>query len=56
MSTSVSVIIVNHNHRHHIEECLKTIYNDKSLEIIVVDNVSTDSTPGFIEEHFRMSN
>lgn len=52
MSISASVIIVTYNHRYHIEECLRSIYKDKSLEIIVVDNKSTDNTAGFIEEHF----
>lgn len=52
MSTSISVIIVTHNNIDHIEQCLKSIYNKKSLEIIVVDNKSTDNTHGVIENKF----
>ena len=47
-----SVIIVTFNHRKYIENCLKSLLLNKPLEIIVVDNKSTDGTPEYIEENF----
>ncbi|EKF86354.1 glycosyltransferase family 2 protein [Methanobacterium formicicum] len=52
MTISATVIIVTHNHRGYIEECLKSITSSKSLEIIVIDNQSTDKTPEFVEKCF----
>lgn len=52
MTRSATVIIVTHNHRDYIEECLNSIYKNELLEIIVIDNKSTDKTPEFIEKHF----
>lgn len=46
-----SVIIVTHNHVNFMENCLNSLLNDK-LEIIVVDNKSTDGTPEYIENNF----
>lgn len=48
-----SIIIVTYNHIKHIENCLNSLNNNnKRLEIIVVDNNSTDGTPEFIELNF----
>lgn len=52
MNLSASIIIVTYNHRHYIEECLESIYDNKLLEIIVIDNKSTDGTPEIIAKHF----
>ncbi len=52
MSISTSIIIVTHNNMDHIGQCLKSIYDKKSLEIIVVDNKSSDNTDRFIKDHF----
>lgn len=44
----ISVIIVNWNAKHYLLDCLKSLSNGgttKSLEIIVVDNASTDGSP-----------
>lgn len=43
---SVSVIIVNYNGRHYLEQCLSALKTTRfdSLEIIVVDNGSTDQS------------
>ena len=49
---NTSVIIVTFNHRKYIENCLNSLLLYKSLEIIVVDNKSTDGTPEYIEENF----
>jgi GT2 family glycosyltransferase len=45
-----SVSIVTYNHIVYIEDCLRNL--NKDLEIIVVDNGSTDGTPDYIEKFF----
>ncbi len=53
MST-VSVIIVNWNGRHHLEICLPALYTQArpADEIIVVDNGSSDDSVAFVREHY----
>lgn len=49
----VSCIIVTYNGMKWIEKCLSTIQEDKiDLEIIVIDNNSTDNTVQFIRSNF----
>jgi len=52
-----SVIVVNWNGRHLLEECLDSVLyqQDGSLEIIVVDNGSTDGSKGFIADRYAGS-
>lgn len=50
--SDTSIILVTYNHEKYIENCLSTIYNNKSLEIIVIDNQSTDNTLKLIEKKF----
>lgn len=47
----LSVIIVTHNGKHHLEECLNTLAPqvDENVEVIVVDNGSSDGTTSFVE-------
>ncbi|MBR3133262.1 MAG: glycosyltransferase family 2 protein [Clostridia bacterium] len=47
----VSVVIPVHNSHKHIEECLNSVINQtyKNLEIVVVDDLSTDNTVQIIE-------
>lgn len=52
MTISATVIIVTHNHRNYIKECIKSVIGNESLEIIVIDNQSTDKTPEFVEKNF----
>jgi GT2 family glycosyltransferase len=51
----ISVIIVSWNAKHFLLDCLKSM-NDggstKSLEIVVVDNASTDGSPEEVEKNF----
>jgi GT2 family glycosyltransferase len=49
-----SVIVVNWNGRHLLEECLDSVLvqQDGPIEIIVVDNGSTDGSAGFIRERY----
>ena len=47
----ISVIIVTHNGRKWLDKCIGKLYGkDKHLDIIVVDNASSDSTPETIRE------
>lgn len=45
-----SIVIVTHNQLHHTRACLESIRarTDEPIEIVVVDNASTDGTPGFL--------
>ena len=50
----VSIIIVNYNGKHHLEPCLKSLskINYDNIEIIIVDNNSTDDSVSFISTNF----
>jgi hypothetical protein len=51
----ISVVIVSWNGRRFLEECLKSLVEApmrRSLEIIVVDNASTDGSPEMVETRF----
>lgn len=52
LTESTTVVIVTYNHRDTIEACLRTALQNNPLEIIVVDNGSTDGTPEFVEREF----
>lgn len=52
---AISIIIVTYNHERYIQECLNSI-NDSSIEIIVVDNGSTDGTIELIEKKYPKIN
>lgn len=55
--TLVSVIILNYNGREHLERCLSSLedleFPKEQLEIIVVDNGSTDGSVRFIQSRFK---
>lgn len=52
----LSIIIVSFNTRDLLRNCLKSIYNLKpeasNLEVIVVDNDSTDGSPAMVKKEF----
>ena len=51
----LSVIIVNYNVKHFLEQCLHSVYKaakEIDTEIIVVDNNSVDGSASFIREKF----
>lgn len=51
----LSVIIVNHNTKELLADCLRSIYDltcDIDYEVIVVDNHSDDGSPAMIQEKF----
>lgn len=53
MNTSASVIIVTYNHKRYLDSCIRSVLKqDHPLEVIVVDNCSSDGTSEFIETHF----
>lgn len=49
LNKKASVIIVTYNHREYIENCVKSVLSNNPLEIIVVDNGSTDGTLEILE-------
>ena len=54
MQPDVSVIIVTWNGRHHLDTCLPSVEAQRgvSLEIVVVDNGSTDGTADHVRARF----
>ncbi|MBK6632942.1 MAG: glycosyltransferase [Chitinophagaceae bacterium] len=55
MTMILSVIIVNYNVKHFLEQCLYSVQKackGIDAEIIVADNNSTDGSRGFLEPAF----
>ena len=52
LSNKASVIIVTYNHKKYVKTCLSTVLDNKPLEVIVVDNDSTDGTIELIQKEF----
>ncbi|NJE25872.1 glycosyltransferase family 2 protein [Thermococcus sp. MV5] len=52
LSNKASVIIVTYNHKGYMKECLNSVLANNPLEVIIVDNGSTDGTSEFIEKEF----
>lgn len=51
----LSVVIVTHNSHHEIDGCLTSLFADSAsrpVQVIVVDNASTDGTPAHIAAHW----
>jgi GT2 family glycosyltransferase len=52
----VSIVVLGYNGREHLKRCLPSLleqtYPADRLEILVVDNASTDGTADFVEAHF----
>ncbi|MFV0199871.1 glycosyltransferase family 2 protein [Empedobacter falsenii] len=56
MSILLSVIIVNYNGKDYLDNCIQSIYNQfstKNIEIIIVDNNSTDQSVAFIKNRYK---
>lgn len=55
----VSVAICTYNRAHYLERCLSGLrnqrFNEKEVEIIVVDNGSSDSTLKVVERHWELT-
>lgn len=55
MKVDISIIILSWNDRQHLEECLQSLSNctkSRAVEIVVVDNASTDGSPEIVEDRF----
>ena len=56
MNKSVSIIIVNYNGKHLLEECLSSVfkinYPRNQYEVILVDNDSQDDSVNYVRNHF----
>lgn len=54
MECILSIIVVNHNGRRFLHDCLKSIneYAQCNHELIVVDNASTDGSCEYLREYF----
>lgn len=53
--TDLSVIIVNYNVKHFVEQCLHSVFNaskNLNVEVFVVDNNSVDGSVPFIKQKF----
>lgn len=50
----VSIIIVNWNGKHWLRDCLPTLFrmDYKNIELIVVDNASTDGSVDWLKRHY----
>src|ERR1035438_4252737 len=51
-----SIVVVSFNTRDVLRECLLSVYREVGslhVQIIVVDNASTDGSPAMIEREFR---
>src|ERR1700726_1663841 len=53
--TDLSIIIVSWNTRELLRACLSSVFEDAGdlkLEVLVVDNASTDQSVAMVREHF----
>ncbi len=51
----LSIIIVNYNVQHFLDQCIQSIYNSKhdlAIEILVVDNNSVDASNQMVKEKY----
>ena len=51
----LSIIIVNYNVKHFVEQCLHSVFNaskNLNIEVFVVDNNSVDGSVPFIKQKF----
>lgn len=54
MKPKVAVVVVNYNGRRHLEYCLPSLLDSdyEPLDLVVVDNASTDGSADYVQEHF----
>ena len=49
----ISAIVVNHNGEEHLRRCLESLRRPgPECEVLLVDNASTDTSPGMVQEDF----
>lgn len=55
---SVSIVVVNLNGRHHLRACLNSLlglrYPKEQIEIVLVDNASSDGSVEFVRQKYPM--
>lgn len=49
---SMAVAIVNHNTCAHLRACLATVMSERPVQVIVVDNASTDGSPEMVAAEY----
>ncbi len=49
-----TLVVINHNGQHHLEECLRSVQEAQGLiqEVILVDDASADDSVAFVQEQF----
>jgi len=56
MLPTVSIVVVNYNGLRHLEDCFSSLthldYPSENLELILVDNASTDGSAEYLETHY----
>lgn len=57
MTNLISVVVTCYNHENYIEQCLRSIFNQtyRNIELIVLDDGSTDSSSEIIQEVLKES-
>lgn len=57
-SVSVSIIVAVHNMREHIRQCIESVLSQslQDIELVLVDDVSTDGTADILEEYASADN
>ena len=55
MNNLISVVVTCYNHEKYIEQCLRSVFNQTytNIELIVLDDGSTDSSTQIIQEVFK---
>ena len=48
----VTVVIPNHNGKHYINTCLKSLKECNSLKVIIIDNGSNDGSKTYIKDKY----
>lgn len=57
MTNLISVVVICYNHENYIEQCLRSIFKQtyRNIELIVLDDGSTDNSSEIIQEVLRES-
>lgn len=53
---TVTIVVLSYNSREHLDACFSSLkkldYSSEQLELLLVDNASTDGSADFVEQHF----
>src|SRR5688572_20062474 len=50
--TTIAIVIVNYNTCDYLGRCLASIHEDDTVEVIIVDNASTDGSAEMVRTRF----